>query len=521
MNNKTFYITTAIAYASATPHIGNDYEIILADSIARFKRLDGYDVRFQTGTDEHGQKIANNAKNNELSPQAYVDMVSGRIRKIYDRLNISYDKFIKTTDTAHKESVQKIYKKLLDQGDIYLGHYEGLYSLAEEAFVNEKDLIDGKTAQGDIPIWTSEESYFFKLDKFQEQLKKHILNNPNFIYPESRKNEMLNNFINEKLFDVSVTRTSFDWGIRLPFDDKHISYVWIDALSNYITGLGYDPNLENQPEEFVKYWPADVHVIGKDILRFHTVFWPILLMALGLELPKQIFGHPWILFDKSKMSKSKGNVIYTDKLIDEFGVDVVRYYCLHEIPFGTDGNITYELVIERNNSDLANTLGNLVNRTLGMVNKYRGGEVKRIILDDEPSLNLRNKALNTLPTMRKLMDEFKVADALDEAIDLARAANKYIDLEEPWVLFKDDLKKDELDNVLYHLIETIRFLSVLLAPFMPGTARRISEQINFEEKDFKSLTEFGLYPTSRPNKAEALFQRYDLEEKMEKIINKK
>lgn len=515
---KPYYITTAIAYSSAIPHIGNVYEIILADAIARFKRMDGYDVYFQTGTDEHGQKIAQNAKNNEVSPQAYVDHISAEIKKIFDNVNISYDKFVRTTDPKHIARVQKIFERLLENDDIYLGHYEGWYSVSEEAFINEKDIVDGRCPAGDVPIWTSEEAYFFRLSKYQDKLLKHIEENPDFIYPESRKNEMIQGFLKEPLLDISITRTAFDWGVPLISDPKHVVYVWIDALSNYITGLGYEADRKNQPEMFNKYWPADLHVIGKDILRFHVIFWPILLIALGVELPKQIFGHPWILFDKNKMSKSKGNVIYTDELIKHFGVDAVRYYCLHEIPFAQDGNLTYELMIERNNTDLANTLGNLVNRTLGMVNKYRDGEVTKVILDDESSVNLRNDAETTLERVRKYIDTCHVGHALEEVMKLARHGNKYIDEQEPWVLSKDETKQKELDNVLYHLMETIRYLSVLIYPFMPDTAERIAHQINYKDLTFESLDKFGVYPGGKPNKAEVLFQRYKVQDKMKEIM---
>ncbi|MGI6787461.1 MAG: methionine--tRNA ligase [Acholeplasmataceae bacterium] len=515
---KKYYITTAIPYSSAIPHIGNVYEIILADAVARFKRLEGYDVYFQTGTDEHGQKIAANAKNNGIDPQTYVDLISNEIREIFDLVDISYDYFVRTTEPRHVHSVQQIFEKLLQQGDIYLGHYEGWYSLSEEAFVSEKDLIDGKTAQGDTPIWMSEEAYFFKLSKYQQQLVDHINQNPNFILPESRKNEMVKNFLEEPLLDISITRTAFDWGIPTLTNPKHVTYVWIDALFNYITGLDYSPDQE-LGEKFKKYWPADVHIVGKDVMRFHVIFWPILLLALGLELPKTIFGHPWVLFNRNKMSKSTGNVMYTNELVKYFGVDPVRYYCLHEIPYNADGNMTYELIIERNNSDLANTVGNLVNRTLGMINKYRGGEVKKVILQDEYSLALREEALSALPKMKKLMDEFKVGDALEVVMSLARSANKYIDLMEPWNLNKDESKREELDNLLYHLIETIRFISVLINPFIPSSSLKIAEQINYNDISFESLKTFGIYPSGEPNKAEVLFERFDLDKKMEEILS--
>lgn len=514
---KKYYITTAIPYSSAIPHIGNVYEIILTDAIARFKRLEGYDVYFQTGTDEHGQKIAQNAKNNGLDPQTYVDVISGEIRNIFKLVNISYDYFVRTTEPRHVHSVQQIFEKLLANDDIYLGYYEGWYSLAEEAFVSEKDLIDGKTLQGDVPIWMSEEAYFIRLSKYQQQLIDYINENPNFILPESRKNEMVKNFLEEPLLDISITRTAFDWGIPTITDPKHVTYVWIDALFNYITSLGYVPG-ESETEMFKKYWPADLHVVGKDVMRFHVIFWPILLLALGLELPKTVFGHPWVLINRNKMSKSTGNVMYTNELVKHFGVDTVRYYCLHEIPYNSDGNMTYELIIERNNSDLANTLGNLVNRTIGMINKYRGGEIKKVILDDEHSVNLRNEAINALQKMKEFMDSYRVADALEVVISLARSANKYIDLMEPWKLNKDETKQTELDNLLYHLIETIRFILVLIYPFLPETSEKISKQINYNDLRFESLAKFGAYDT-KPNQAEVLFERFDLEKKMNEILS--
>ncbi|PKK98995.1 MAG: methionine--tRNA ligase [Tenericutes bacterium HGW-Tenericutes-2] len=517
MEKKTYYLTTAIAYASAIPHIGNVYEAILADAIVRFKRLQGYDVFFQTGTDEHGQKIETKAINNELSPQTYVDHIASEIKRIYDKVNVSYDQFVRTTDDRHIKSVQAIFKKLYDQGDIYLGEYEGWYSIAEEAFILEKDIVDGKAPNGDIPVWTKEAAYFLKLSKYQERLLKHIEDHPEFIEPESRRNEMIQNFLKEPLPDLSVSRTSFKWGIPVEFDKGHIVYVWIDALSNYITGLDYHPD---QPvsQEFKKYWPADVHLIGKDILRFHTIYWPIILMALGLELPKQVFGHPWVLVNKSKMSKSVGNTLYTDDLVRYFGVDTVRYYVLHEIPFAQDGNITFELLIERNNSDLANTIGNLVNRTIGMAHKYREGIVKRVILDEPFELSLSEKSLEALPRMVAFMDELKVSDALEEVVKLARLANKYIDVSEPWALFKNPEKQDILDHVLYHLLETIRFVAVLLQPYIPETSKRIANQIGITDLSFESLSKFGQYEAQTLGKAEVLFERYDQVKKLEEIL---
>jgi methionyl-tRNA synthetase len=515
---EKYYITTAIAYSSAVPHVGNVYEAILADAIARFKRLSGYDVFFQTGTDEHGQKIETKAQDNELTPKAYVDLISSEIKRIYDKVNISYDKFVRTTDDDHIKSVQAIFKKLYDQGDIYLGKYEGWYSVSDESFILEKDIVDGKAPSGDTPVWTSEDAYFLKLSKYQERLLKHIEEHPEFIEPESRRNEMIQNFLKEPLPDLSVSRTSFKWGIPVEFDEGHVVYVWIDALSNYITGLGYHPDLKEQPKLFNEYWPANVHLIGKDILRFHTIYWPIILMAIGVELPKQVFGHPWVLFNKNKMSKSTGNVMYTDDIVRYFGVDTLRYYVLHEIPYAQDGNITYELLIERNNTDLANTIGNLVNRTIGMVHKYRDGVVKKVILDEPFELSLKEKALDVLPEMNKYMDELKVSDALEEVVKLARFANKYIDVSEPWVLNKDENKQEILDHVLYHLLETIRYVGVLLQPFMPETAKKILEQIGSEDTRFESLETFGQYEAQTLNKPYVLFERFDMNKKIEEIL---
>lgn len=517
MNNKKYYLTTAIAYASGIPHIGNVYEAILADAIVRFKRLEGYDVFFQTGTDEHGQKIESKALANELSPKTYVDTIAGEIKRIYDKVHVSYDQFVRTTDERHIKSVQAIFKRLYDQGDIYLGEYEGWYSVAEEAFILEKDIVDGKAPNGDIPVWTKEAAYFLRLSPYQARLLKHIEDHPEFIEPESRRNEMIQNFLKEPLPDLSVSRTSFKWGIPVEFNPGHIVYVWIDALSNYITGLNYHPDKPLTPE-FKKYWPADVHLIGKDILRFHTIYWPIILMALGVELPKQVFGHPWVLVNKSKMSKSVGNTMYTDALVKYFGVDPVRYYVLHEIPFATDGNITYELIIERTNSDLANTIGNLVNRTIGMAHKYREGVIRKVILKEPFDLSLSEKALEALPAIRKHMDALKVSDALEEVVKLARSANKYIDVSEPWALFKNPEKQDVLDHVLYHLLETIRYVAILLQPFIPGTSERIAKQVGITDLTFESLAEFGQYPEQTLGKAEVLFERYDLAKKLDEIL---
>lgn len=513
---NTFYITTAIAYGSAVPHIGNVYEAILADAIARFKRLDGYDVLFQTGTDEHGQKIELKAQINEIEPKVYVDQIAYEIRRIYDMMNVSYDRFIRTTDEDHKESVQAIFKKLYDNGDIYLGKYEGWYSLAEEAFINPTDIVNGLAPNGDKPVWTSEDAYFFKLSKYQDRLIKHIEQNKNFIMPESRKNEMLQNFLKADIPDLCISRTSFKWGIPVSFAKGHVIYVWIDALSNYITGLGYHPD-KPLTEQFKKYWPANVHLIGKDILRFHTIYWPIMLMALDLPLPETIFGHPWILFDKLKMSKSTGNVMYTDFLVKHFSVDVIRYYVLHEIPYAQDGNITYELLIERNNSDLANTIGNLVNRTIGMVHKYRDGHLEKVELTKDFEFNLKEEALSALGEMRDLMNVYKVSDALEVVVKLARSANKFIDLTMPWALFKDETKQDELDQVLYTLMETIRFIAVLLQPYMPETAEKIASFIKVSDLSFESLDAFGKLESTDLEKATVLFERYDMDKKIEEI----
>jgi methionyl-tRNA synthetase len=514
---EKYYITTAIAYSSAVPHVGNVYEAILADAIARFKRLSGYEVLFQTGTDEHGQKIESKAKDNELSPKAYVDVISSEIKRIYDQVNISYDQFVRTTDENHVKSVQAIFKKLYDQGDIYLGKYEGWYSISDESFILEKDIVDGKAPSGDIPIWTSEDAYFLKMSKYQDRLVKHIETHPEFIEPESRRNEMIQNFLKEPLPDLSVSRTSFKWGIPVEFDEGHVVYVWIDALSNYITGLGYHPGHE-PTEQFKKFWPADVHLIGKDILRFHTIYWPIILMAIGVELPKQVFGHPWVLVNKNKMSKSTGNVMYTDDLVKYFGVDTLRYYVLHEIPYAQDGNITHELLIERNNTDLANTIGNLVNRTIGMVHKYRDGVVKKVILDEPFELSLKDKALEALPQMTEYMENLKVSDALEEIVKLARFANKYIDVSEPWVLNKDVEKQEVLDHVLYQLLETIRFVGILLQPFIPSTAEKILEQIGCQDRSFETLNTFGKYEAQSLEKPYVLFERYDMNKKIEEIL---
>ncbi|WP_084027199.1 methionine--tRNA ligase [Acholeplasma granularum] len=515
MNNKKYYISTAIAYASAIPHIGNVYEIILADAIARFKRLEGYDVYFQTGTDEHGQKIENNAKNQNLDTPDYVDMISSEIKRIFDLVNVSYDKFVRTTDKYHKEVVQDIFERLIEKGDIYLGKYEGWYSIADEAFLNKTDIVDGVGPSGDIPIWMSEDTYFFKLSNYQDRLVKYINDNPTFIEPESRRNEVLQNFLKEPLPDLSVSRTSFKWGIPVKSNPNHVIYVWIDALSNYITGLNY--NLNKESNEMKDYWPADLHLIGKDIMRFHAIYWPSILMALDLPLPKKIFGHPWVLVDKNKMSKSVGNTLYTDKLVQHFGVDALRYYVLHEIPYAQDGNITYELMIERNNSDLANTLGNLVNRTIGMINKYQNGLVKKVLMDEPFNYSLKEKCEKLLPKIKELMNDLRVGDAIEELMIVARAANKYIDISEPWNLFKNN-EHEKLSHVLYNLVETIRFLAVFLQSYMPETAKKIFEQLNIEHQGLDSVIQFGQYSEQQIGTAKVLFERFDLEKKLNEII---
>lgn len=513
---KPFYITTAIAYASSIPHVGNVYEAVLADSIARFKRLDGFDVYFQTGTDEHGLKIQTKANELGISPKDHVDNISNEIKRIYKTLDVSYDFFLRTTDEKHQEMVQKIFKKLYDQGDIYLDKYSGWYSVSEEAYIFEKDIVDGKGPNGDTLIWMEEETYFFDLKKYQARLVKYIKDNPNFIQPESRKNEMLQNFLSEPLQDLSVTRKNMDWGID-SFDKEHTIYVWIDALTNYITSFDLDDNFTSP--KFEKYWPADIHLIGKDILRFHTIYWPIMLMALDIELPKVIFGHPWVLIDKSKMSKSKGNTIYTDDILKHFPKDSLRYYMLHEIPYASDGNLTYELLIERHNSDLTNTLGNLVNRTIGMINKYRGGMVKKASTKETYEIDLVKSSESLLDNVRSKMDQYKVSDALEEIMKVLRQANKFIDVTEPWNLNKDSNKQDELDGVLYELIETIRITTTLLQAFIPETASRIYDQINCHINTFASTIKFGAFPDNHTlNKPEALFERYDSEKKMAEIL---
>lgn len=521
MEKKPYYITTAIAYTSGKPHIGNTYEIVLADSIARYKRLEGYDVFFQTGTDEHGQKIELKAAEAGITPKQFVDNVSKEIKRIWDLMDTSYDKFIRTTDEPHEKQVQKIFKKLYDKGDIYKGYYEGMYCTPCESFFTQSQLVDGKCPDcGRECQPAKEEAYFFKMSKYTDKLIKHIEEHPEFIQPESRKNEMMNNFIKAGLQDLCVSRTSFKWGIPVDFDDKHVIYVWIDALTNYITGLGYDAD-GNHGENFKKYWPADLHLIGKDILRFHTIYWPIMLMALDIPLPKQVFGHPWLLQGDGKMSKSKGNVIYADDLVDFFGVDAVRYFVLHEMPFENDGVITWELLVERLNSELANTLGNLVNRTISMSNKYFGGVVTNKNNDGgEPFDNeLKEAAVNTAKKVAAKMSELRVADAITEIFTLFKRCNKYIDETMPWALAKDEAKKERLETVLYNLVEGICIGATLLEPFMPKTTEKILSQLNAPKRTFDELDSFGKYPSGNKvtEKPEILFARLDIKEVMEKV----
>ena len=517
--SEKYYITTAIAYTSGKPHIGNTYEIVLADSIARYKRMLGYDVFFQTGTDEHGQKIEDKAKAAGVAPQQFVDQVAGQIKEIWDLMNTSYDKFMRTTDPDHERQVQKIFKKLYDQGDIYKSEYEGWYCKPCESFFTESQIVDGKCPDCGAPVEKAkEEAYFFRMSKYADRLLKHIEENPEFIQPESRKNEMINNFIKPGLQDLCVSRTSFTWGVPVDFDPKHVVYVWIDALTNYITGLGYDCD-GNHGEKFKHYWPADVHLIGKDILRFHTIYWPIMLMALGEQLPKQVFGHPWLLVGEGKMSKSKGNVIYADDLVRYFGVDAVRYIMLHEMPFAQDGTVTYELMIERINSDLANILGNLVNRTLSMTNKYFGGLVHNANVSDPIDDELIALAKATPANVQKKMDELRVADAIDEIFALLRRSNKYIDETMPWALGKDETKKDRLATVLYNLLESIRIAAILLESYLPETSKAILDQLNTQQRSYDSVLTFGqledgIHVTPKP---QILFARIDEKEMLEKI----
>lgn len=519
MAKKPYYITTAIAYTSGKPHIGNTYEIVLADSIARFKRAQGYDVRFQTGTDEHGQKVEIKAAEAGVTPKEYVDGVAGEIKRIWDLMDTSYDRFIRTTDADHEAQVQKIFKKLYDQGDIYKGYYEGKYCTPCESFFTESQLVDGKCPDcGREVIDAKEEAYFFKMSKYADRLIEHINTHPEFIQPESRKNEIMNNFLLPGLQDLCVSRTSFTWGIPVTFDPKHVIYVWIDALSNYLTGLGFD--LDGNSDPMVeKYWPADLHLIGKDIIRFHTIYWPIMLMALDIPLPKQVFGHPWLLVGEGKMSKSKGNVIYADDLVDYFGVDAVRYFVLHEMPFDNDGSITWELMVERMNSDLANILGNLVNRTISMTNKYFGGVVTNPGVNEPVDEDLKRIALETPVKAAAKMDKLRVADAITEIFALFRRCNKYIDETEPWNLAKDEAKKDRLATVLYNLFEGIRIGAVCLEAFLPTTSRKILDQIGTQQRDFLELDTFGRMEQGIKvvEKPEILFARIDMKEFMAKL----
>ncbi len=517
MSKGKFYITTAIAYTSRKPHIGNSYEIVLTDAIARYKRLQGYDVFFLTGTDEHGQKIEEYAKNAGISPKEYVDNVAGEIKDICDTLNTTYDKFIRTTDDYHEKAVQKIFKKLYEQDDIYKSEYEGLYCTPCESFWTESQLVDGKCPDcGREVTKAKEEAYFLRLSKYQKQLEDYIESNDSFIYPESRKKEMLNNFIKPGLQDLCVSRTSFKWGIPVTFDDRHVIYVWIDALSNYITALGYDP--DGSSDLYKKYWPADVHIIGKDIVRFHTIYWPIMLMALGEELPKQVYGHPWLLFGVDKMSKSKGNVIYADELSKLIGVDAVRYYLLSEMPHANDGSISYETIIERYNSDLANTLGNLVNRTVAMTNKYFDGTVMAPTCADEIDEELKAFALETVKKVEEKMESYHIADAVDAIMNFAKRCNKYIDETTPWSLAKDEAQKERLGTVLYNLLEGIRFLAVLLSSFMPETSKAILSQINCNKDSYESLESFGaLESGNKVGTATPLFARIDAEKMLADI----
>ncbi len=516
MEQKKFYITTAIAYTSRKPHIGNTYEVVLTDAIARFKRSMGYDVFFLTGTDEHGQKIEDIAKETGVTPQQYVDGVAGEIREIWDLMNSSYDKFIRTTDDYHVEAVQKIFKKLYDQGDIYKGEYKGWYCVPCGSFFPDTQVENGVCPDCGRPVkQATEEAYFFKMSKYQDALMKHIEENPDFIQPESRKREMVNNFLKPGLQDLCVSRSSFKWGVPVTFDDNHVIYVWIDALSNYITALGYSP--DGSGELYNKYWPADVHIIGKDILRFHTIYWPIMLMALGEPLPKKVFGHPWLLFGTDKMSKSKGNVIYADDLVRHFGVDAVRYYVLREMPFAQDGTITYETIIARFNADLANTLGNLVNRTVAMANKYFGGKVAYKGVTADCDADLKACALSARANVEAKMDEYRVADALEEIISLARRSNKYIDETEPWALAKDEAKRDRLETVLFNLLESIRFIGTLLYPFMPETADKIISQIGAEKCEIANLSAFAECGEKAVGTAEVLFARIDEAKKLEEL----
>lgn len=518
-NKRPYYITTAIAYASGKPHIGNTYEAILADAIARYKRAEGYDVFFQTGTDEHGQKIEEKAAAAGITPKEFVDRAAGEIKRIWDLMNTSYDKFIRTTDKEHEEQVQKIFNKLYEQGDIYKGHYEGLYCTPCEAFFTESQLSEGKCpdCKGEVKP-AKEEAYFFRMSKYADRLIKHINENPDFIQPVSRKNEMMNNFLLPGLQDLCVSRTTFTWGIPVTFDPKHVTYVWLDALTNYITGIGYNSEGKSS-EQFEKLWPADLHLIGKDIIRFHTIYWPIFLMALDIPLPKQVFGHPWLLQGDGKMSKSKGNVLYADTLVDFFGVDAVRYFVLHEMPFENDGVITWELMVERMNSDLANILGNLVNRTISMSNKYFEGIVSDGKAGAEVDEDLKAVVLEEVKKVQEKMEKLRVADAITSIFNIFRRSNKYIDETTPWTLAKDEAQKERLETVLYNLTEAITIGASLLDSFMPDTAKRILSQLNTSKRELSQMNEFGCYPSGNKvtDKPEILFARMDMKEVMEKV----
>ena len=516
---KPYYISTAIAYTSGKPHIGNTYEIVLADAIARYKREQGYDVYFQTGTDEHGQKIELKAQDAGVTPKEFVDNVAGEIKNIWDLMNTSYDKFIRTTDEYHEKQVQKIFKKLYEKGDIYKGHYEGLYCTPCESFWTPSQVVDGKCPDCGRPVQPAkEEAYFFRMSKYAQKLIDHINSHPEFIQPVSRKNEMMNNFLLPGLQDLCVSRTSFKWGIPVDFDPKHVTYVWLDALTNYITGIGYDCD-GNHDEKFNKFWPADLHLIGKDIIRFHTIYWPIFLMALDLPLPKQVFGHPWLLQGDGKMSKSKGNVLYADTLVDFFGVDAVRYFVLHEMPFENDGVISWELMVERMNSDLANILGNLVNRTVSMTNKYFGGVVENKNVCEDVDDDLKAAVLEAVKKADEKMEKLRVADAITEIFNIFRRSNKYIDETTPWTLAKDEETKDRLATVLYNLTEAITIGASLLSSFMPETSEKILAQLNTEKRTLEAMDQFGLYPNGNKvtEKPEILFARMDVKEVLEKV----
>ena len=519
MEKKKFYMTTAIAYASGKPHIGNTYEIVLADSIARYKRFQGYDVFFQTGTDEHGQKIELKAEDARITPKEFVDNAAREIKRIWDLMDTSYDKFIRTTDEDHEKQVQKIFKYMYDKGDIYKGSYEGMYCTPCESFWTPSQLVDGKCPDCGREVQPAkEEAYFFKMSKYADRLIDYINTHPEFIQPVSRKNEMMNNFLLPGLQDLCVSRTSFNWGIPVTFDPKHVTYVWLDALTNYITGIGYDCD-GNSSEQFKKLWPADLHLIGKDIIRFHTIYWPIFLMSLDLPLPKQVFGHPWLLQGDGKMSKSKGNVLYADDLVDFFGVDAVRYFVLHEMPFENDGVISWELMVERLNSELANTLGNLVNRTISMSNKYFDGVVTNTGVTAEVDEDLKATVLGTLAKVNEKMDQLRVADALTEIFALFKRCNKYIDETMPWALAKDKAQQDRLATVLYNLVESISYGAALLEPFMPSTSRKILEQLNAKSRTIEEMAQFGLYEsgTKVTDQPQILFARMDIKEVLEKV----